>query len=206
MTTMRTMTAVLAIGCPPMRTSEGSRTFALRQTQRHCNARERSDFPPCASLLIPNNAGQRPKFSPRTVRIAGHAALRRRSVNNLIIPGCQCATRAGSSALRRSCPVMVAGACALRRADANTRDPGRRSDAIDDVTSRHRMHGPCFARAGGCDVVDVGESSRRTKSSRPGMRRRCAEPRRLVLHIHPLRPARLAAEPLFLGAGAGYPR
>jgi len=109
-------------------------------------------------------------------------------------------------ALRRSCPVMVAGACVLRRADANTREPGRGSDAIDDVTSRHRMHGPCFGRGGGCDVVDVGESSRRTKSNRSGMRRRCAEPRRLVLHIHPLRPARLAAEPLFLGAGAGYPR
>ena len=109
-------------------------------------------------------------------------------------------------ALRRSCPVMVAGACVLRRADANTREPGRGSDAIDDVTSRHRMHGPCFGRGGACDVMDVGESSRRTKSSRSGMRRRCAEPRRLVLHIHPLRSAGLTAESLFLGAGAGYPR
>jgi hypothetical protein len=109
-------------------------------------------------------------------------------------------------ALRRACPLMVAGACVLRRADANTREPGRGSDAIGDVTSRHRMHGPCFGRGGARDVVDVGESSRRTKSSRSGMRRRYAEPGRLVLHIYPLRPARRAAEPLFLGAGAGYPR
>src|SRR5262249_16809865 len=66
MTIMRTMTAVLAIGCPPMRTNEGSRTFELRQTLRSATAArvKRSDCRPCASLLIPNNAGEAQSSRP----------------------------------------------------------------------------------------------------------------------------------------------
>jgi hypothetical protein len=101
---------------------------------------------------------------------------------------------------------MVAGALRAAPRWCQHRGSWRVSDAMDDVTSRHRMHGACFRRRRGRNLVDVGQSSRRTKSSRSGMRRRCAEPGRLVLHIHPLRSAGLTAEPLFLGAGAGYPR
>src|SRR5262249_17572044 len=85
MTTMRTMTAVLAIGCPPMRTNEDSRTFELRQTlRRHRSARDAKRF---LSVRLPPHSEQRrraAKVLTRTVRSAGHAALRRRSVNNLL--------------------------------------------------------------------------------------------------------------------------
>src|SRR5262245_28635224 len=54
------------------------------------------------------------------------------------------------------------------------------------------------------EILDVGQVSRRAKSRRPGMCRRCAEPRRLVLHIRPVRAAAVAAHPAFLDAGARY--
>src|SRR5262249_16100220 len=86
MKTMRTMTAVLAIGCPPMRTSEGSRTFALWQTLRSAiptPVNHRMSAPRPASS-VPANAGGGQKFYPGTVGIVGHGSLRRRSVNNLL--------------------------------------------------------------------------------------------------------------------------